>query len=253
MFFDTHAHYDNARFDVDRQHLLSQLPENNISLALNPGCNLPTSQKSIEYADSYPHMYAAVGFHPHYTIEMKAGDMETLRTLSKHPKVVAIGEIGLDYHYDFSPRQLQKECFQLQMTLAKEENLPTIVHSREATEDTLAMLRQFPGQIGVVHCFSGSLETAKIILDMGYYISFTGVLTFENAKKSREIVSYMPKDRLLLETDAPYMAPVPLRGKRSDSGQLVHIATVVAKLWDMPVEEVGAITTENGKQLFNIR
>ena len=252
MYFDTHAHYDNSRFDVDRQTLLEHLPQNQVSLVLNPGCNMPTSQKAIEYATRYAHIYAAVGFHPHYTIEMQTGDIAKLKELATHEKVCAIGEIGLDYHYDFSPRDVQKASFQAQMQLAQELQLPSIIHSREATEDTLEMLRMFLGQTGVVHCFSGSLETAKQVLDLGYYIGFTGVLTFSNARKSREIVSYMPKDRLLLETDAPYMAPVPHRGKRSDSTQLSAIAEVVAELWNTSAEEVADITRENGKRLFGI-
>ena len=252
MYFDTHAHYDNARFNDDRHALLSELPQKDVSLVLNPGCTLKTSQKAIAYAERYPHIYAAVGCHPHNSKEMTDRDLDTFRTLCAHPKVVAVGEMGLDYHYDFSPRAVQQKRFREQLALAKEQNLPVIVHNRDATEHTLEILREFPGQTGVVHCFSGSLETANIVLDLGYYIGFTGVLTFPNARKALEIVANMPKNRLLLETDAPYMAPVPFRGKRADSSHLAQIAQVVADIWSLTAEEVAEMTMENGKRLFGI-
>ena len=252
MYFDTHAHYDNARFNDDRHELLSGLPQKGVSLVLNPGCTLKTSQKAIAYAERYPHIYAAVGCHPHNSKEMTDHDLAAFRTLCAHPKVVAVGEMGLDYHYDFSPRSVQQQRFREQMALAKEQNLPVIVHNREATAHTLEILREFPGQTGVVHCFSGSLETAEIVLDLGYYIGFTGVLTFPNARKALEIVAQMPKNRLLLETDAPYMAPVPFRGKRADSSHLSQIAEVVADIWGLTAEEVAEMTMENGKRLFGI-
>jgi len=183
---------------------------------------------------------------------MKDGDMAELETLTRHEKVVAVGEIGLDYHYDFSPRDVQQRRFREQMELARQVSLPAIVHIREATEDTLAVLRDFRDVTGVVHCYSGSLETAKVLLDLGWYISFTGIITYKNARKSHEVMAYMPRERLMIETDAPYMAPVPHRGKRNSSLYLPEIAETVGQIWDVSREEAAAITTENGKRLFGI-
>lgn len=253
MYFDTHAHYDHARFDLDRRELLASLPHNGISLVLNPGYDMPSSRTAVGLAEDYPYIYASVGFHPHDSKNMQDGDLARLETLTRHPKVVAVGEIGLDYHYDFSPRGVQKQRFEEQMRLARSVGLPVIVHQREAAADTMEVLRAYRDVSGVVHCYSGSLEMAKELFDMGWYVSFTGVVTYKNARKSHEVLCAMPRDRLLLETDAPYMAPEPFRGKRCSSLYLPQIAEAVAALWGIDAEEVAAITTENGKRCFGIK
>jgi len=252
MYFDTHAHYDNPRYKEDRDSLLKSLPEHGIELVLVPGYDMPSSRKAIEFAEAYPHIYAAVGFHPHDSSKRKAGDLEKLEVLTKNPRVKAVGEIGLDYHYDYSPRDVQKECFRLHMELAQKVELPAIVHQREAAEDTLAVLRDFPDVPGVVHCFSGSVEVAREILNMGWYLSFTGVITYSNARKSHEVIRYAPRDRIMLETDAPYMAPVPYRGKRNSSLYMPEITASLAEIWEVSLEEAARITTENGKRFFRI-
>jgi len=252
MYFDTHAHYDNPRFDPDRRPLLESLPKHGISLVLNPGYDLQSSRAAVGLAEDYPFIYASVGFHPHDSSAMQEGDLERLRTLTERPKVVAVGEIGLDYHYDHSPRDIQRARFREQMELAKHVGLPVIIHQREAVADTLAILRDYRGMRGVVHCFSGSVEVAREMLDLGWYLSFTGVITYRNARRSHEVLRFMPRERLMLETDAPYMAPEPNRGRRCSSLDLPDIAEAVAELWEIPVEEVAALTTANGKRLFRI-
>ena len=252
MYFDTHAHYDNVRFDLDRRALLGRLPAQGISYVLNPGYDMPSSRMAVGLAEDYPFLYAAVGFHPHDSSGMQEGDIEKLETLTRRPKVVAVGEIGLDYHYDHSPRDVQRRCFRAQMGLARKVGLPVIVHQREAAEDTLRVLRDYQDVPGVVHCFSGSLEVAREILDMGWYLSFTGVITYKNARKSHEIIRAMPRERLMLETDAPYMAPEPHRRERNSSLYMPEITAAVAELWEVSLEEAAAITTENGKRFFRI-
>ncbi|MCL2568460.1 MAG: TatD family hydrolase [Oscillospiraceae bacterium] len=252
MYFDTHAHYDNPRFDLDRRDLLERLPKHGISLVLNPGYDLQSSRQAVGLAEDYPYIYASVGFHPHDASAMEEGDLDRLESLTTRPKVVAVGEIGLDYHYDHSPRPIQRQRFDEQMALAQKVGLPVIIHQREATADTLDILRTYRGTPGVVHCFSGEVEVAKQVLDLGLHISFTGVITYKNARKSHEVLRYMPKDRLLLETDAPYMAPEPHRGHRCTSLYLPQIAQTVAELWETTTEEVAEITTANGKRLFRI-
>jgi len=252
MYFDTHAHYDNPRYKEDRDALLQSLPEHGIELVLVPGYDMPSSRKAIEFAETYPYIYAAVGFHPHDSSKRKPGDLEKLETLTQNPRVKAVGEIGLDYHYDYSPRDVQMECFRLHMELARKVKLPVIVHQREAAEDTLAVLRDYRDVPGVVHCFSGSVEVAREILNMGWYISFTGVITYSNARKSHEVIRYAPRDRIMLETDAPYMAPVPYRGKRNSSLYMPEITESLAEIWEVSLEEAARITTENGKRFFGI-
>jgi len=252
MYFDTHAHYDSSRYNKDRDALLKSLPEHGIELVLTPGYDMKSSQEMVKFAETYPFIYAAVGFHPHDSRTMKAGDLERLEDLTKNPQVVAVGEIGLDYHYDHSPRDVQKACFRKLMELAQKVKLPVIVHQREAAADTLEILRDFPDVPGVVHCYSGSVETARQILDMGWYLSFTGVITYKNARVSHEVIRYTPKDRLMLETDAPWMAPEPYRGKRNSSLYMPEITEALAQLWEISHEEAARITTENGKRFFNI-
>lgn len=253
MYFDTHAHYDDEQFDIDRDELLSSMPENGVDLIVDPASNLDSCRKVLEIANKFPFVYAAVGVHPHDAKEMDETSIDLIHNTAENEKVVAIGEIGLDYHYDLSPRDIQKKRFYQQLELARELKLPVIIHEREACQDCMDIITQFKDLKGVVHCFSGSWETAVQILDMGWYISFTGAVTFKNARKAPEVATKMPIDRLMLETDSPYMAPVPLRGRRNDSRNLAYIAETVAQLRGMTREEVAAITLENGKEFFGIK
>ncbi len=254
MLFDTHAHYDDERFDPDREELLASLPEKGVDLVINVGYDMPSSENSVAFAEKYPYIYAAVGVHPHDAKTLTEGDCARLLELSGHPRVVAIGEIGLDYHYDLSPRDVQRSAFARQIELAKEAGLPFIVHEREACKDCLDILKaQGVGErAGVMHCFSGSRETAKILLDMGMYISVGGPVTFKNNVKTVDMVDYVPLDRLFIETDSPYMPPVPHRGKRNDSSLVIHVAEKIAQIKGLSVEEVAAATKENAKKFFGI-
>lgn len=249
--FDSHAHYDDEQFDADRDEVISSLKDSGVTCVINISCNMKTSENIINLVDRYDFFYGAVGIHPHDAKDFKEADLSRLSELSKHTKVVAIGEIGLDYHYDFSPRDVQKSVFRKQMELAEKLNLPVVIHMREATEDTLSILQDFKGN-GVVHCYSGSAETAKILLSMGYHIGFTGAVTFKNAKKAIEAVSVIPTDRLLLETDCPYMAPVPHRGERCDSRLIYKTAEKLAEIKGMDTQELINIMTANTCRLFNI-
>ena len=252
MYFDTHAHYDNGRFRPDLDALLQSLPEHDVTLVVNPGCNMASSKQAVAMAERYPFLYAAVGVHPHDSKAMRTEDLDTLLALANHPRVVAMGEMGLDYHYDHSPRDVQRQRFREQMELAREVNLPAIVHQRESARDVLEILAQYPDVSGVVHCFSGSLETAKRALDLGWYLGFTGVVTYKNAVRSHEIIRYMPRERLVIETDAPYMSPEPYRGRRNSSLYLPYIAQTVGDLLGITSEEAALLTMENGKRLFNL-
>ncbi|MBQ4050847.1 MAG: TatD family hydrolase [Oscillospiraceae bacterium] len=250
--FDSHAHYDSAQFDGDRDKVLAALSENGICGVIDVGCDLESSLKAAELARTIPGFYASVGYHPHEADSYTEEDMAKIIELTKDPRVVAIGEIGLDYHYDFSPREKQKEVFEIQLKLAKELDLPVIIHSREATQDTLETLAKFPGLRGVVHCFSGSAETANELLKMGFYIGFTGVITFPNARKILEACEAVPADRLLLETDCPYMAPVPYRGKRCWSPLIRFTAEKAAELHNMEPQQLIDRARENTLRLFEI-
>ena len=252
MLFDTHAHLDDARFDEDRDELIAGLPAQGVALVMNPGCSLASSRNAVALAEKHPHVYAAVGSHPDAADEVDGDVVDAYRTLCKHTKVKAIGEIGLDYHYEDIPRDMQQKAFRAQMALAAQLDLPVIVHERDAHADGLAIVDEFPTVTGVFHCFSGSVELAKELAKRGWYIGFTGVLTFKNAKKAVEVAAAIPHDRLVLETDCPYMAPEPFRGKRNDPGKLYRMAEKLAEIWEIPVEEVHRITTENGKRLYRI-
>ncbi|MGI5936177.1 MAG: TatD family hydrolase [Oscillospiraceae bacterium] len=253
MYFDTHAHYDDEAFDSDRYELLASMPEKGVSLILNPGCNRDSSLTAIELSERFPHMYAAVGWHPHDARVFDAESPGLIRKWASLPKVVAIGEIGLDYHYNFSPREDQLRVFIRQMELARELKLPVIIHDREAHGDCMEIIRDFPEVRGVFHCYSGSPEMAREILKMGWYLSFTGAITFKNARRALETIEICPLDRIFLETDAPYLAPVPHRGKRNDSGNLPLIARVIGSIKGLTVQEVAAITAENGRKFFGIQ
>ena len=253
MLFDTHAHMDDRAFDTDREELLSALPGQGLALVMNPGCSLESSRNAVRLAKEYDYIYAAVGSHPDAADEVDEAVLEEYRELCKrNPKVKAIGEIGLDYHYEDIPRDIQLKAFRAQMELARELGLPVIVHERDAHEDGMAVVRDFPEVTGVFHCYSGSAEMARQLVDRGWYIGFTGVLTFKNARKAIEVASSIPLERIVLETDCPYMAPEPFRGRRNDPGKLYRMAEKLAEIRGLSVEEVQAITVENGKRLYRI-
>ena len=253
MLFDTHAHMDDRAFDADRAQLLEALPNQQITLLMNPGCSLESSRNAVKLANTHDYIYAAVGSHPDVADEVNEEVLEEYRMLCKLTgKVKAIGEIGLDYHYEDIPRDLQKQAFRAQMALAAELDLPVIVHERDAHEDGMAIVKEFPTVTGVFHCYSGSAEMARQLVDLGWYIGFTGVLTFKNARKAVEVAASIPLERIVLETDCPYMAPEPFRGKRNDPGKLYRMAEKLAEIRGFSVEEIHRITTENGKRLYRI-
>ena len=253
MLFDTHAHLDDRAFDADRQTLLASLPEQGIGLMMNPGCSLASSRAADALSRKYPLGYAAVGSHPDAADEVDEQVLEEYRRMCReNPKIRAIGEIGLDYHYEDIPRSRQLEAFRAQMALARELNLPVIVHEREAHEDGMRVVEEFPEVTGVFHCYSGSAEMARWLVSRGWYIGFTGVLTFKNARKAVEVAQSIPMERIGLETDCPYMSPEPYRGKRNDPSRLCYMAQKLAQLRDLPLEEVEQITVENGKRLYRI-
>ena len=253
MLFDTHAHYDDEAFDTDRDAVLTALPQRGVGLILNPGCDVESSRKAVQYAAAYPHVYAAVGIHPENCGGYTAGDLAALRQLAQQPKTAAIGEIGLDYYWaENPPRDLQQQVLRDQLALAGELALPVIIHDREAHADTLSIIREFPGVTGVFHCFSGSPEMARELLQMGWYLGFDGPVTYKNARRAPEVAAVTPPERMLIETDSPYMTPVPYRGKRNDSGYVHLVAEKLAEWKGVTPEEIARITTENGKRLFRI-
>ena len=254
MIFDTHAHYDDDAFDEDRDELLSRMAAKNVEYIVNVGAHMASSERSLGLADKYPFIYAAVGVHPDEVGELDEEKFEKLREWTKHEKVKAVGEIGLDYYWDKEGHDLQKQWFMRQMELAHEANLPMIVHSREAAKDTLDMvIAAKPLNLsGIIHCYSYSVEQAREYLNMGYYIGIGGVLTFKNAKKLKEVAEYAPLSQIVLETDCPYLAPTPFRGKRNDSSMIAYVAEELAAIKNMPVEEILRITNENGKKLYHI-
>jgi len=254
MLFDTHAHYDSRQFHEDRAAVLSGLPARGISLVVNPGCDIPSSRMAVELAEQYSFVYAAVGFHPEELDGASLSDLDEIRRLAAHEKVVAIGEIGLDYYWvkDEEGRKKEQEFFRAQLAMAEELGLPVIVHDREAHGDTLAIVKEFPGVKGVFHCYSGSVEMAQELVALGWMISFTGVLTYHNARKAVEVAEAVPLERLMIETDSPYMAPVPHRGKRNDSGYVLHICEKLAEIKGISVQECARRTLENGCRFFGI-
>ena len=253
MLFDTHAHLNDPAFDADREALMESFAAAGVELVMNAGCSLESSRQIVQMAAQYPWLYASVGSHPDSADEVDEAVLEEYRKLCKlHPKVRAIGEIGLDYHYEDIPRELQKKAFRAQLELARELKLPAIVHERDAHADGMAFVEEFSEVTGVFHCFSGSAEMARWLVDRGWYIGFTGVLTFKNARKAIETAESIPLERIVLETDCPYMAPVPFRGKRNDPGYLCYMAKKLAQIRGLSVEEIGHITAENGKRLYRI-
>ncbi|MBV7272707.1 TatD family hydrolase [Clostridiaceae bacterium UIB06] len=252
--FDAHAHYDDEEFDEDRDLIIEEIKKNDVIGVLNCGASLEGCIESVKLADKYEFFYAAVGIHPEHADDLDEHVVNQLRELANNNKVKAIGEIGLDYYYDENPdRETQRKAFIKQMELAKELNLPVIIHDRDAHEDTLKIIKQFPGVTGEIHCFSGSLEFAKECLKLGYYIGVTGVVTFKNARKIIEVVKEIPLDRILIETDCPYMAPTPYRGKRNRSDYIKYIMEKIAEIKGLEVDEISSVSIFNTKSLLNIQ
>ena len=253
MYFDTHAHYDSGAFNADRYEILGSMPASNVGLIVDPGCDLESSKAAIALAERFDFVYAAVGWHPEDMDKLSEEAYAQLERLAEHPKCVAIGEIGLDYYWDDTHKAEQKVLFRRQIELALRLNKPVIVHDREAHGDSFDIVSRYPALRGVFHCYSGSAETAQELIARGWYLGFDGPLTYKNAKKTVEVARIVPLDRVLLETDSPYMAPVPVRGTRNDSRNVFHIASKFAELRGMEVDEVIALTSENGKRLFGIK
>ncbi len=252
MYFDSHAHLDDARFDGEREEIIATLADHGVGLIMNVGCDLPSSERSVALAERYPFVYAAVGSHPDDAGHVDGRLLDRYRALAAHPKVRAIGEIGLDYHYEDVPRAQQIIAFEQQLELAEALHKPVIVHEREAHADAMDIVRRHPDVRGVFHCFSGAKELALWLVERGWYIGFTGVLTFKNARKAVEVAQALPLDRILIETDCPYMAPEPYRGRRNDSRYVPLVAKKLAELRDLTPEEAGRITTENARRLYGI-
>lgn len=253
MLFDTHAHYDDERFDGDREALLAGMPEKNVGLIVNPGCDISSSRTAVALSESFDFVYAAVGIHPENCGDFEPGMIDRLRQMSKNPRVVAIGEIGLDYYWaENPPRELQQEVLRRQLRLAEELGLPVIIHDRDAHGDTLEIVREFPRVRGVFHCFAGSAEMARELIKMGWMLSFNGTVTFKNAKKAPEVIAAVPLEKLMIETDAPYLTPVPHRGERNDSSYVRLVAEKIAQIKGLTPEEVEKATWENGRRFFGV-
>lgn len=254
MIFETHAHYDDMAFDEDRDTLLGSFEENGIDTVINIGASLESCRKTIALMEKYSFIYGAMGVHPSETAELDEENFQRLKECCKYGKVVAVGEIGLDYYWKEPEHVLQKKWFERQLDLAKETGLPVVIHSRDAAKDTLDILKGVHAEEigGVIHCFSYTKETAKDFLNMGFYFGIGGVVTFANARKLKEAAGYIPMDRILLETDSPYLAPEPNRGKRNSSLNLCTIAGEIAALKGLAREEVYAVTHENAERLFRL-
>ncbi len=252
MYFDTHAHYDDKAFEADRGALLENLYESGVELIITPGCTLESSRKAILLAETHPFVYAAVGIHPEELDDYTDGALSEIEQLASHPKCAAIGEIGLDYYWDDTRKTEQKELFLRQAEFAAKIGKPVIVHDREAHGDSMEIVKSVRNLRGVFHCYSGSAEMAKELLKMGWYLGFDGPVTYKNARKTLEVLEICPLDRILIETDSPYLSPVPLRGKRNNSANLEYIAAKIAEVKGESLENICRITTENGKRLFGI-
>ena len=251
MYFDTHAHYDDKAFDADRLELLQTLHAQGVDLIIDPGCDGESSRAAVALAEALPFVYAAVGIHPE-ELEKYNGSLDEIRALAAHPKCVAIGEIGLDYYWDAEHKEEQKALFRRQIELTLELCKPIIVHDREAHGDCLEIVRDYPELQGVFHCYSGSAEMAKELLRRGWYLGFDGPVTYKNARKTLEVLELCPLDRILIETDSPYLSPVPMRGRRNNSGNLRYIAEKIAEIKGISPEAAAQITLENGKRLFRL-
>ncbi|MGG4211261.1 TatD family hydrolase [Bacillus safensis] len=254
MLFDTHAHLNAEQYNEDLEQVIERAKSEKVEKIVVVGFDRPTITRAMELIEEYDFIYAAIGWHPVDAIDMTDEDLAWIKDLSQHEKVVAIGEMGLDYYWDKSPKDVQKEVFRRQIALAKEVNLPIVIHNRDATEDVVTILKEEGAAEvgGIMHCFTGSLETAKACMDMNFYISFGGPVTFKNAKKPKEVVKEIPSDRLLIETDCPYLTPVPFRGKRNEPSYVKYIAEQIAELREISFEELAELTTKNAKKVFRI-
>jgi TatD DNase family protein len=254
MLFDTHAHLNAVQFDEDREEVIQRALDEGVSHIVVVGFDRDTIKGALDLAEGYDFIYAAVGWHPVDAIDMTEEDLKWIEELASHPKVVALGEMGLDYHWDKSPKDIQRDVFRKQIQLAKKVDLPIVIHNREATEDVVRILEEENAEEvgGIMHCYSGSLEIAKRCMDMNFYISFGGPVTFKNAKKPKEVAVEIPMDRILIETDCPFLSPHPLRGKRNESSYVKYIAEQIADLKGMSVEEFAQKTSDNAFHLFGI-
>ena len=253
MLIDSHAHIDDDRFDADRDEVLSRARATGVDLIVNIGADMASSARSVALAEQYPQVYATVGMHPHDAKDMREQDYQQLVRWAAQPKVVAIGEIGLDYHYDLSPRPVQQEVFLRQLDIARQTGKPFVVHEREAHADTFEIIRSAAkGLEGVFHCFSGSVETARQYLKLGFYVSIAGPVTFPKSAKTKEVARYVPLDRLLVETDSPYLTPQAFRGRRNEPAYVRLVAEEIAALRDLSLEELARATSENACRLFRI-
>ncbi|MBQ9984267.1 MAG: TatD family hydrolase [Lachnospiraceae bacterium] len=252
--FETHAHYDDDAFDDDRDSLLQQMHKKGIDYIVNIGCSMDNSRHIVKMIQQYDFLYGTVGVHPSDIQGLTNADMQELEELSKREKILAIGEIGLDYHYDNVVKENQAKWFLAQLEIAKRRNLPVVIHSRDAAKDTLDIMKEHHNGVtpGIIHCFSYGVEMAREYLNMGYHIGVGGVVTFKNAKKLKEVVEYTPLNRIVLETDAPYLAPTPYRGKRNCSLYLTHVAEEIAAIKNVSIEEVCAATYENAMKIYNV-
>jgi len=252
LYFDTHTHYTDEAFDADRDEVIKAVHESGVELIMNASSDLKSSLMAVGLAEKYPFIYAAVGWHPHDAKSFTDESESSIRGWSTHPKVLAIGEIGLDYYYDLSERDVQREVFGRQMELARQLSLPVVIHDRDAHADCMEIIKKYPDVRGEFHCYSGSAEMAKEILAMGWYLGFTGAITFKNARKALEVIEICPNDRFLLETDCPYLAPVPHRGERNDSRLLTYMAEKVAEIKGISAEEAADTANRNGRRFFGI-
>lgn len=255
MLIDSHAHLDDSRFQEDREYLINSLNKNGIELVINIGADLQTSINSVELANKYENIYAVIGVHPHSAREVTEQTLKQLKNMSKNNKVVAIGEIGLDFYYDNSPRDIQRKWFKEQLKLAKELNLPVVIHSRDAAQETFDTIKEAQdGKLrGVLHCYSSSVEMAIEYIKLGFYISLGGPVTFKNARVAREVAKEVPLDRLLIETDCPYLTPEPYRGKRNEPMYVKYVAEKIAEIKGITFEELSKATNRNTKELFGIK
>ncbi len=252
---DVHAHMNDARFDEDRAEILKEIKEAGVARLINSGCCLSSCKDTLKLAEENDYIYAAIGIHPQEADELEQGGEAAwaeLKEMLSHPKVVALGEIGLDYYYENSPRAVQKKWFDAQLSLAEELDLPVVIHTRDAMQDTLEILRNHPHNRGIFHCYSGSVESLREILKMGWSISLGGVVTFKNARVAKEVAAEVPLDRLMLETDSPYLAPEPNRGKRNSALNLPYVAKMIAELKGVTPAEIERITDENAMKMFKM-
>ena len=253
MLFDTHAHFYDKKFDADRDEILSAMKENGVGYIINAGCDVETTKRCIALAERYDFLYATAGIHPNHTFDMNDRALDGIKMLAKHPRVKAIGEIGLDYFHKYTDRDVQKEAFARQIALADELHLPFVIHCRDACKDVLDILKSdYKGGGALMHCFSESKETAKIVLDMGLTIAIGGTVTFKNNVRTVEAVKYIPLENLVIETDSPYLAPTPHRGERNSSLFIHYVAEKIAEIKEIPVEKVVEATTNNAKNFFGI-